>query len=109
MRASFCHVACLGLGSPLANIMGLCSSKMYSLDQSKRWCLIFICIAGVIAAEAVNTSIEKLSNYHTMEIDARIRDVKDIAAGAVLVMAIGAVIVGCLIILPKIYFRLLSP
>ena len=75
--------------------------------STSEWCLIFICIGGVFTAEALNTSIEKLSDFNTMEIDPRIRDIKDIAAGAVLVMVIFSVIVGALILLPKLYLMLI--
>lgn len=71
------------------------------------WGLIYLCIGGVLTAEALNTSIEQLSDFQTRDNDARIRDVKDVAAGAVLIMAIVSVIVGLLVLGPKLWFRLL--
>jgi len=72
------------------------------------WGLILICIGGVMAAEAINTSIEQLSDVQTREVDPRIRDVKDVAAGAVLIMAIISVMIGLLVFAPKLWFRLLQ-
>lgn len=66
------------------------------------WCILFICFALVIAAEMANTAIEKMLNFiHPDKHDA-VRDIKDIAAGMVLVTSIIAVIVGILVFLPVI-------
>src|SRR5687768_18579964 len=69
------------------------------------WCLVLFCFAGILAAESFNTSIELLCDYHTREIDPKIRDIKDIAAGAVMFMALLSLIVGILIFAPKIWLR----
>lgn len=69
------------------------------------WCLILFCIAGVLTAEAINTSIEQLSDFHTREIDPHIKDIKDTAAGAVLIMAILSLFIGAIIFGPKLWLR----
>lgn len=66
------------------------------------WCLIILCIGIVISAEAVNTAVEKLSDRITTERDPLIGAAKDIAAGAVLIVAAAALAVGLIIFLPKI-------
>jgi len=66
------------------------------------WCLQFICIGCVIGAEAVNSAIETLCNRITPEYDEYVRNVKDIAAGAVLILSIAAAIAGLIIYIPKI-------
>lgn len=71
------------------------------------WCLILLCIAGVMATEAINTSIEQLSDFQTREIDPGIRNIKDIAAGAVLIMAIATIIVGVLVLGPKLWLKMI--
>ena len=68
------------------------------------WCLIVIVSTIVLTTEAVNTSIEEICNFLTLEHNPHIGKIKDIAAGAVLISAMGAVIVGLLIFLPKIPF-----
>jgi diacylglycerol kinase len=65
------------------------------------WCWIIIAIALVFITEMLNTSIEFLTdlvspNYHPLA-----KNTKDVAAGAVLVAAIIAIILGLMIFLPK--------
>ena len=66
------------------------------------WCAVVICIGAMFAAEGLNTSIEKLSDHVCHERHPMIALVKDVAAGAVLCMAVAAVTVGLIIFLPKI-------
>jgi len=66
------------------------------------WIAIVIVSGGVFAAEAFNTSIETLSDTVTPEYNKNIKQVKDFAAGAVLIFSITAVLVGLIIFLPKI-------
>lgn len=57
---------------------------------------------GGISAEAVNSSIEALADLVSPEYNEAIKRTKDLAAGAVLLMAIAAAIVGFVIFIPKI-------
>ncbi len=66
------------------------------------WCLIILSISIVIALEALNSAIEYLADKITLEYNPLIGKAKDIAAAAVLIGAIGAVIIGSLILLPKL-------
>lgn len=68
----------------------------------QEWIAVVVCIAVVITAEAFNSALEVLADRITCEIDPLIGRAKDLAAGAVLIVAIGAVIVGLLIFIPKI-------
>ena len=61
------------------------------------WCMIVFACAGVWCAEALNTAVEFLGDSVTREHHPLIGKAKDIAAGAVLVAAIAAVIVGALV------------
>jgi diacylglycerol kinase (ATP) len=66
------------------------------------WVCVVICIGMVIAAEMTNSAIEALVDLVSPEWNEKAGIVKDIAAGAVLVLAIISVIVGGIIFLPKI-------
>jgi len=78
----------------------------FILDVSKmEWIILTLCIATVIAAELFNSSIEELTDMVSPEKNEKAGKVKDIAAGAVLVTAIAAAIIGLLIFLPKILER----
>ena len=64
------------------------------------WCLVIICIGCVIAAELSNTALEALADKVSPEYDPFIKVAKDAAAGAVLVLAIMAVVVGLIVFVP---------
>lgn len=60
-------------------------------------------IAFVWIAEMFNTAIEKSIDFVSTEVHPQIKLVKDISAGAVLIAAITAIIVGCIIFIPKLF------
>ena len=64
------------------------------------WCLIIFSIFSVWSAEAFNTAIEHLADTISTEHHPLIGKAKDIAAGAVLLSAIGALLIGIMIIGP---------
>ncbi len=67
------------------------------------WIIICAAIGLMFAMEAVNTSIEDLSDFAcNKEIHPSIKKIKDLAAAAVLFTAIAALIAGLIIFLPKL-------
>lgn len=66
------------------------------------WVAVTICIGGVFMAEGFNSAVEALADKICKEDDLLIKRSKDIAAGAVLIMALTSVVVGLIIFLPKI-------
>ncbi|MFK8008176.1 MAG: diacylglycerol kinase family protein [Saprospiraceae bacterium] len=67
------------------------------------WCLLVLAIAMVLCAEGMNTAIEYLTDLVSPNFHELAGKTKDVAAGAVLIAAIGAAIIGCMIFLPKIW------
>jgi len=63
-----------------------------------------ITIALVFMAEIFNTAIEMLMNMLTMKYHIRIKLVKDIAAGVVLVTALNAIAIGYILFFRKLHF-----
>jgi len=61
------------------------------------WSIILICIAMVIGLELVNTALENLVDLVTLERKPLAGKIKDIAAGAVLIVSILSVIIGVII------------
>lgn len=59
--------------------------------------VLLLTIAGVITAEMFNTALEVLVNKVSPEFHPLAKIVKDAAAGAVLIQAIAAVGVGCIL------------
>jgi diacylglycerol kinase len=70
--------------------------------STTEWMIVFFCISFVLALEMINTAIEKLCNMVHAAVHPAIKKVKDIAAGSVLVAAMGSAITGGIIFLPKI-------
>ncbi len=66
------------------------------------WCFLIFAIGFVLSAEAFNTAIEELTNLVSPEHNKKAGIVKDVAAGAVLITAIIAALIGIIIFLPKI-------
>jgi diacylglycerol kinase (ATP) len=67
-----------------------------------KWALVAIAIGMVISAEAFNSAIEKLTDGIYKEQNENAGKIKDIAAGAVLICAITAVVIGIIVFLPYI-------
>jgi diacylglycerol kinase len=59
-------------------------------------------MGGVITAELFNTAIEKLVDLVSPDYNRQAGFIKDVAAGAVLVSAIIAALVGLFIFIPKL-------
>ncbi|MGG7055866.1 diacylglycerol kinase family protein [Nitrosomonas sp. ANs5] len=70
------------------------------------WSLLVFAITIVLVSEALNTSIEYLCDLVSPGHHPLIKKSKDIAAGAVLISAIGAATIGCIIFLPHVLTRL---
>lgn len=70
--------------------------------SATEWILQCIAIGLVMGIEGMNTAVEKLSDFVHPEYDEKIGFIKDISAGAVMLVSIVATIVGLLIYLPKI-------
>ena len=66
------------------------------------WCIVVLCFGIVLAAEGLNTAIERLVDLVSPDFHPIAGDVKDIAAGAVLICAIAAAIIGGIIFIPYI-------
>lgn len=71
--------------------------------SSIEWCVQLLAIGLVMGIEGVNTAIEALSDYVQPKYDPRIGRIKDISAGAVMVVSVVAVVIGTIIYLPKIF------
>lgn len=66
------------------------------------WLICLILFALVMSLEVLNTAIESTVDLVTEEYDPKAKLAKDAAAGAVLVAAIFAAVIGILIFLPKL-------
>ena len=66
------------------------------------WCWIILAISIVWTAEALNTAFEFLADAASPDFHPLVRDAKDVAAGAVLITALAAALIGVIVLLPYI-------
>ncbi len=66
------------------------------------WCVIVLACAAVWTAEALNTAFEQLADATKPDFDPVVGRAKDVAAGAVLVTAMAAGVVGFLVFGPHL-------
>lgn len=64
------------------------------------WLVLILTIVSVWTAESLNTALEFLCDVASPEFHPLVEKAKDVAAGAVLICAIGAVAVGALVFAP---------
>lgn len=67
------------------------------------WIAQLLAIGLVMGIEGLNTAVEKISDYIQPEVDPKIGFIKDVSAGAVMIVSIIASIVGLIIYIPKIW------
>ncbi|HSX41238.1 MAG TPA: diacylglycerol kinase family protein [Candidatus Saccharimonadales bacterium] len=85
----------------LATIIVLSASVILGISNTEL-AAIFFAIIIVFVAEVVNTAIEKTLDLLHPDENAQVRVIKDIAAAAVLVAAIGAVGIGVAVFYPYV-------
>ncbi|MFZ5516157.1 MAG: diacylglycerol kinase family protein [Candidatus Zhuqueibacterota bacterium] len=88
-----------------ATFLVICFGFYFHFNTSE-WCWIVLAIVAVWTAEAFNTAFEFLADKISNEYHPLIGKAKDVAAGAVLITAIGAAIVGLIIFGPHILHML---
>lgn len=66
------------------------------------WVAVVMCIGAVLMAEGFNSAIEAVCDLVSPAPHPLVKKAKDIAAGAVLIMAASAFVTGCIIFIPKI-------
>jgi len=74
--------------------------------SAREWCDLVLAITLVWVAEGLNTAVEILADVVDPSHNPAIGKVKDVAAGAVLIAAIGAAVVGCVILGPPLLARI---
>lgn len=85
----------------LATIVVIIGGFVLKVNHNE-WCWLIVSIIFVFMAEMFNTAIEFLTDLVSPQFHPLAEKVKDVAAGAVLIAAIGAVVIGLIIFIPKI-------
>jgi diacylglycerol kinase (ATP) len=66
------------------------------------WCWLVLAMVSVWTAETMNTALEFLCDVASPEFHPLVEKAKDVAAGAVLMSAVGAVVIGGLVLGPHL-------
>jgi diacylglycerol kinase len=85
-------------------LVGACAVSLGAALGLERWewLALVLVIAMVLAAEGMNTAVEAVVDLATSIRHPLAKAAKDVAAGTVLICAIAAVIVGCIVFLPHL-------
>ncbi|HQT34361.1 MAG: diacylglycerol kinase family protein [Thiobacillus sp.] len=80
----------------------VCAAGVYFRLGRSEWLWISVAITLVWSAEAFNTALELLADVLHPARHAGIGRAKDVAAGAVLIAALGAAVIGLLVFVPHL-------
>ena len=84
-----------------ATIIVIATGLFFGLAKAE-WCWIVLAIISVWTAEALNTAFEFLTDVASPGFHPLAGKAKDVAAGVVLITALGAVVIGLLIFGPYV-------
>ena len=82
--------------------VGVIAAGLFFRITPGEWCGLILALMAVWAAEALNTAFESLADAASPEYHPLVKQAKDVAAGAVLLSAIGAALIGLLILGPHL-------
>jgi diacylglycerol kinase len=88
-----------------ATIMVLSCGIQFGLTRAE-WCWIILAVISVWTAEALNTAFEFLTDVASPAFHPLAAKAKDVAAGAVLITAVGSIAIGLLIFGPYVWARI---
>ena len=92
----------------LATVLVVLAGIYFELNQTE-WGLLVLAIGLVWAMEIMNTAVETVVNLVSPQQHPLAGKAKDLAAGAVLVAAITAAIIGLLVLGPKVWALVYQP
>lgn len=73
----------------------------YNISHEE-WLIQTLAIGLVLGIEGLNTAVEKVADFIHPSYHEKIGFIKDIAAGAVFFAAVTAIVIGCIIYIPKL-------
>lgn len=85
----------------LLAVVIVCLAGFYFNINASEWLAVILCFVVVISLEAVNSAIEYVVDLASPEFHPLAKKAKDMAAGAVLLAAIGSVVIAAIIFFPK--------
>jgi len=89
------------LAATAAVAIGICYYHITGMEL-----IALLIVTGLVwAAEIMNTAIEHLVDFVSPGFHAKAGLIKDLAAGAVLVLSVTALVTGLIIFIPKIFYH----
>ena len=85
----------------VASVVVIVAGWLYGVSATQ-WCFLILVMMAVWVAEALNTAFELLCDVASPEFHPLVKKSKDVAAGAVLLSAVGAAVVGAIVFVPFI-------
>jgi diacylglycerol kinase len=86
----------------LMAVVSVCIAGYFFKISTSEWLAVILCFIAVITLEAMNSAIEYVVDLASPEFHPLAKKAKDMAAGAVLLAAIGTVVIAAIIFLPKL-------
>ncbi len=88
-----------------ATVLVLAAGLHFRLGRGE-WCWVVLAVISVWTAEALNTAFEFLTDVASPAFHPLAAKAKDVAAGAVLITAIGSIAIGALVFGPHVWSEL---
>jgi len=85
--------------------VGAVALGLWAAVDRMEWLALILAIVAVWTAEALNTAFEFLCDVASPDFHPLVEKAKDVAAGAVLVTALGALAIGALVFVPHLLQR----
>lgn len=87
------------------HVLSMClaiAAGFYFEISKTDWCLVLLCIGGVMSLEVMNTALERTVDRISLERHPELGKIKDLSAAAVLLFSIAALVIGLLIFVPYV-------
>ncbi len=78
------------------------AAGFYFEIQRSEWLAVLLISAMVLSLELINSTVEKLCDLYSTQLNPKIKWIKDVSAAAVLISTLASVAVGLIIFLPKV-------
>ena len=89
----------------LATLIVCAAGVVFGITKVE-WCCLVFCFVAVWTTEAINTALELLTDLVSPEFHPMAGKAKDVAAGAVLIAAIGSAIIGAIVFVPYLWLMI---
>ncbi|MBP6011584.1 MAG: diacylglycerol kinase family protein [Alphaproteobacteria bacterium] len=87
----------------LAATIAVIAAGLWFQISSGEWVAVVLAIVVVWMAEGLNTAFELLCDVASPQFHPLVKQAKDVAAAAVLIAAVGAVVIAALIFWPRLF------